>query len=50
MGNKIQILLIDADSLLRDGVCALLNSEEELQVIGAVGHQFAPAERGPGSP
>lgn len=37
MGNKIQILLIDADSLLRDGVCALLNSEEELQVIGAVG-------------
>ncbi len=37
MGNKIQILVIDADSLLRDGVCALLNSEEELQVIGAVG-------------
>jgi DNA-binding NarL/FixJ family response regulator len=37
MGNKIQILVIDADSLLRDGVCALLNSAEELQVIGAVG-------------
>ena len=37
MGNKIQILVIDADSLLRDGVCALLNSEEQLQVIGAVG-------------
>ena len=37
MVNKIQILVIDADSLLRDGVCALLNSEEELQVIGALG-------------
>jgi DNA-binding NarL/FixJ family response regulator len=37
MANKIQILVIDADSLLRDGLCALLNSEEELQVIGAVG-------------
>jgi two-component system response regulator NreC len=36
MGNKFQILVIDADSLLRDGVCALLNSEEELQVIGAL--------------
>ena len=36
MVNKIQILVIDADSLLRDGVCALLNSEEELQVIGAL--------------
>jgi two-component system response regulator NreC len=37
MINKVQILVIDADSLLRDGVCALLNSEEELQVIGALG-------------
>jgi two-component system response regulator NreC len=36
MVNKIQILVIDADSLLRDGVCALLNSEAELQVIGAL--------------
>ena len=35
MGTKIQTLVIDADSLLRDGVCALLNLEDDLQVIGA---------------
>lgn len=43
MGNKIQILVVDADSLLRDGLCALLNSAEELQVIGAVGTTAAIA-------
>jgi DNA-binding NarL/FixJ family response regulator len=35
MGAKIQVLIIDADSLLRDGLCALLNLEEDLQVITA---------------
>ena len=35
MGTKIQTLVIDADSLLRDGLCALLNLEDDLQVIGA---------------
>jgi DNA-binding NarL/FixJ family response regulator len=35
MGAKIQTLVIDADSLLRDGLCALLNLEDDLQVIGA---------------
>jgi len=41
VGNKIQILVIDADNLLRDGVCALLNSEAAFQVIGAVGSTAA---------
>jgi DNA-binding NarL/FixJ family response regulator len=35
MGAKIQTLVIDADSLLRDALCALLNLEDDLQVIGA---------------
>jgi len=35
MGAKIQTLVIDTDSLLRDGLCALLNLEDDLQVIGA---------------
>lgn len=35
MGAKIQTLVIDSDSLLRDGLCALLNLEDDLQVIGA---------------
>jgi DNA-binding NarL/FixJ family response regulator len=35
MGTKIQTLVIDTESLLRDGLCALLNQEEDLQVIGA---------------
>lgn len=35
MGAKIQTLVIDTESLLRDGLCALLNQEEDLQVIGA---------------
>jgi len=39
--NKIQILVIDADHLLRDGLCALLNSGPEFQVIGAVGSTAA---------
>lgn len=41
MGNKIQILVIDADNLLRDGLCALLNSGAEFQVIDAVGDTAA---------
>jgi DNA-binding NarL/FixJ family response regulator len=35
MGAKLQTLVIDADSLQRDGLCALLNLEDDLQVIGA---------------
>jgi DNA-binding NarL/FixJ family response regulator len=35
MAAKIQTLVVDADTLLRDGLCALLNQQEELQVIGA---------------
>jgi two-component system, NarL family, response regulator NreC len=37
LGAKIQVLIIDADSLLRDGLAALLNLEEELQVVAVIG-------------
>jgi DNA-binding NarL/FixJ family response regulator len=37
MVDKTRILLIDAQSLIRDGLAALLNSQADLQVIGAIG-------------
>jgi two-component system, NarL family, response regulator NreC len=37
MGAKIRVLVIDADTLMRDGLVALLNLEDDLQVIGATG-------------
>jgi two-component system, NarL family, response regulator NreC len=37
MGAKIRVLVIDADTLVRDGLVALLNLEDDLQVIGAAG-------------
>jgi two-component system, LuxR family, secretion system response regulator SsrB len=37
MVEKTRILIIDAQSLMRDGLAALLNSEPDLQVIGAIG-------------
>ncbi len=36
MGAATHVLIIDADSLIRDGLTALLNMEEGLQVIGAI--------------
>jgi len=43
MGSKLQILVIDADTLLRDGLCALLNLEEGFQVAAAISGNGAPA-------
>lgn len=37
MVDKTRVLIIDAQSLIRDGLAALLNSESDLQVIGAIG-------------
>lgn len=37
MVDKTQILIIDAQSLIRDGLAALLNSEPDLHVMGAIG-------------
>ena len=41
MSDKTRILIIDAQSLMRDGLAALLSSEPDLQVIGAVGKSNA---------
>ena len=37
MRRKLQVLLIDDEGLLRDGLCAMLNLEEEVAVAGVVG-------------
>jgi DNA-binding NarL/FixJ family response regulator len=37
MVDKTRILIIDAQSLIRDGLAALLSSQADLQVIGAIG-------------
>jgi DNA-binding NarL/FixJ family response regulator len=36
MHSKIQILVIDEEGLLRDGVCALLNLAEDIEVLGVI--------------
>jgi DNA-binding NarL/FixJ family response regulator len=41
MGAKTHILIIDAQTLIRDGLSALLNLEQDLQVIGAIGTSSA---------
>jgi len=41
MSDKTRILIIDAQSLMRDGLAALLSSKPDLQVIGAVGKSNA---------
>jgi len=43
MGAQTHILIIDADSLMRDGLSALLNLQAGLQVIGAIGTSAAIA-------
>jgi two-component system secretion response regulator SsrB len=44
MVDKTRILLVDAHSLIRDGLAALLDSEPDLQVIGAIGKSSAIAQ------
>src|SRR3954469_17259470 len=39
--RKLQVLLIDDEGLLRDGLCALLNLEKEFVVAGAVSGTLA---------
>ena len=41
MVDKTRILIIDAQSLIRDGLAALLSSEADLQVMGAIGKSSA---------
>jgi two-component system NarL family response regulator len=41
MGAQTHILIIDADSLMRDGLSALLNLQDDLLVIGAIGTSAA---------
>ena len=41
MVDKTRILIVDAQSLIRDGLAALLSSEPDLQVIGAIGKSSA---------
>jgi two-component system, NarL family, response regulator NreC len=36
MTPKTRILIVDADNLLRDGLCALLRLESDLEVVGAL--------------
>jgi DNA-binding NarL/FixJ family response regulator len=36
MSAQTQVLIIDADSLMRDGLSALLNQEDGIRVIGAI--------------
>jgi len=36
MHHKNQILVIDEEGLLRDGLCALLNLENDVEVVGAI--------------
>jgi DNA-binding NarL/FixJ family response regulator len=43
MSAQTHILIIDADSLMRDGLSALLNLRDDLQVIGAIGTSAAIA-------
>ena len=34
--RKLQVLLIDEEGMLRDGLCAMMNLEEELAVAAAI--------------
>lgn len=36
MGRNIQVAVIDAAGLMRDGLCALLSGREEIEVAGAI--------------
>jgi two-component system response regulator NreC len=35
--RKLQVLIVDDEGLLRDGLCALINLEEDFMVAGAIG-------------
>jgi two-component system secretion response regulator SsrB len=48
MSSKIRILIVDADNLLRDGLCALLRLESDLEVVGTLDSLEAAAELAPG--
>jgi len=41
MRRKLQVLVIDDEGLLRDGLCALINLEENFAVAGAMGGMAA---------
>jgi DNA-binding NarL/FixJ family response regulator len=41
MGAQTHILIIDADSLMRDGLSALLNLQNDLLVVGTIGTSAA---------
>jgi two-component system, LuxR family, secretion system response regulator SsrB len=41
MIEKTRILIIDAQTLIRDGLAALLSSEPDLQVVGVIGKSSA---------
>ena len=48
LAAPIRILLVDSHSLFRDALCAVLDSQDDLQVVGEVGHgddAIAEAER-----
>lgn len=44
MRRKLRILIIDEDSLIRDGLRALLELEEDLEILGTVGGSDAILE------
>ena len=47
MTAKMRILIIDADNLLRDGLCALLRLEDDLEVVGTLDSVEAVADIAP---
>jgi len=49
MSSKIRILIVDADNLLRDGLCALLRLESDLDVVGTLDSVAAIAQFAPGT-
>ena len=36
MRRKLQVLLIDEEGLLRDGLCAMINLEESFTIAGVI--------------
>lgn len=44
---KMRILIVDADNLLRDGLCALLRLESGLEIVGALDSVEAITDIGP---
>lgn len=43
--DRIQILIVDDQALFRDGLCALINAQEDMVVVGEAGDGFEAIEQ-----